>query len=148
MSAQPSACDRRAFVGRCAAVALAPLLAGCASLVLRPVTPIDGRIELPLRMYPELAEPGGSLRLQPAGSDEPLYVLVLEDGSVAALSPTCTHLGCTVEISGPRLVCPCHGSTYDRDGRVLQGPAERSLTRFRVDRTTDATIIIHLRSQA
>ena len=40
-SAKP--CDRRAFLGQCAGLALAPLIAGCASLVARPVTPVNGR---------------------------------------------------------------------------------------------------------
>jgi Rieske Fe-S protein len=25
--------------------------------------------------------------------------------------------------------CPCHGSRYDRDGRVIQGPSVRDLER-------------------
>ena len=133
--------DRRVFVGMCASAALTPLLAGCASLAVRPVTPVDGRIELQLRLYPELTTAGGAVKLQPVGSEDPVYVLVLDDGSVVALSPECTHLGCTVDIQGARLVCPCHGSTYERDGRVVQGPAERNLSRYEVERTADALII-------
>ena len=125
-------CDRRTFVGACATAMFGPLLAGCASLVARPVTPVNGRIELARQQYPELAQVGGSLKLLPDGGSEPVYVLVLDDGTVAALSPICTHLGCTVEIQGPRLVCPCHGSTYDRRGGVLVGPATRALKQFPV----------------
>ena len=136
-------CDRRAFIGLCASVALA----GCASLAVRPVTPVDGRIELQLRLYPELGSPGGAVKLQPVGSENPVYVLTLDDGSIAALSPICTHLGCTVDIQGPRLVCPCHGSTYERDGRVVQGPAERNLARYATERIEGA-LIIHLERRA
>ncbi|MGQ0814717.1 MAG: ubiquinol-cytochrome c reductase iron-sulfur subunit [Gemmatimonadota bacterium] len=137
--------DRRSFAGRCAAAALAPLVAACASLVARPVTPVNGKIELTLLHYPELARPGGSLKLQPSGGAEPVYALVLDNGEVAALSPTCTHLGCTVEIQGPVLVCPCHGSTYDRTGNVLRGPAVRSLAHYHVDRSADMITIDLLR---
>src|SRR5688500_18203080 len=141
-------CDRRTFVGICASAVIAPLFAGCASLVARPVTPVNGRIELALQQYPELAQRGGSLKLLPTGSSEPVYVLVMEDGNVTALSPICTHLGCTVEIQGPRLVCPCHGSTYDRTGAVLQGPAERALAQYRTRLSADGVLSIDLRSRA
>lgn len=138
-----SACDRRAFLA-CGGSALAALaLGGCASLVTAHVPPRDGRIRLPLRDYPALAEPGGYLKVLPVGASQPVYVLSLADGTLAALSPICTHQGCTVDIQGPRLVCPCHGSTYDRSGAVLQGPAERPLARFRVDRQ-DEVVTVHL----
>ena len=137
-------CDRRTFVGLCASAMIAPLFAGCASLVARPVTPVNGRIELALQQYPELAQRGGSLKLLPTGTSEPVYVLVMDDGNVTALSPICTHLGCTVEIQGPRLVCPCHGSTYDRSGEVLVGPAVRRLKQYPVDQNSNGMLTIHL----
>lgn len=144
--------DRREFVGACAyacAGALIGLAAGgCASLVARPVTPVDGRIELALVHYPDLAAAGGSLKLLPEGRAEPIYVLAQGDGGFVALSPICTHLGCTVEIEGERLVCPCHGSTYDRAGAVLRGPAERPLARHRTSLSPDGVLTIELRSRA
>ncbi len=56
--------------------------------------------------------------------------LVRDGDSVAALSLVCTHLGCTVTVSADGLVCPCHGSRFDRRGDVLQGPADRPLVRL------------------
>jgi len=142
--------DRREFVGRtvCALIAApSALLAGCASLVTRTVTPVDGTLRLSLVHYPELAAPGGSLRVLPEGGDEPIYVLSLGADRFVAVSPICTHLGCTVEIQGARLICPCHGSTYDRDGRVLQGPAERPLARYATQLSNDGVVIIDLGSR-
>jgi Rieske Fe-S protein len=144
--------NRREFVGTCASACACALLGfaggGCASLVARPVTPVDGQIELALVHYPELSEPGGSLTVLPDGQAEPVYVLAQPDGAFAALSPICTHLGCTVEIAGERLVCPCHGSTYDRMGAVLQGPAERPLARYRTRLSADGVLTIDLRGSA
>lgn len=137
----------RAFLGASLPMAIVPVAAaGCASLVTRTVTPIDGTLRLALAHYPELIAEGGSLRLQPAGFPDPLYVLVLGDRRYAALSPICTHLGCTVEIEQARLVCPCHGSSYDREGRVTRGPAEEPLTRYRAQLTSDGVLVIDLRS--
>ena len=49
-----------------------------------------------------------------------------------AVSLTCTHLGCVVEYTQRGFHCPCHGSRYDREGRVLKGPAPRPLPWYRI----------------
>lgn len=44
------------------------------------------------------------------------------------VSAVCTHLGCNVRVDEPRgLSCPCHGSVFDREGAVSEGPAPRPL---------------------
>jgi|RhiMetdeSRZDD1v2_1073273.scaffolds.fasta_scaffold99602_3 nitrite reductase/ring-hydroxylating ferredoxin subunit len=137
---------RREFVERSlGAVIAASVLGACASLVTRTVTPIDGALRLALIQYPELTADAGSLKVLPKGAADPIYVLALGNRRFAAVSPICTHLGCTVEIEQSRLVCPCHGSNYDREGRVLRGPAEEPLTRYPVELTTDDVLIINLR---
>jgi Rieske Fe-S protein len=110
-------------------------------VLVRSIQPVDGRLELPFAQYPELTERDGTLRLQVPGDETPIYVLVTGPGEFAVLSPICTHLGCTVEIEGAVLVCPCHGSTYDLTGRVVRGPAERPLRRY-PSRVTDAGVLI------
>ena len=53
---------------------------------------------------------------------------------LAALSTTCTHLGCGVAWSAERkaFLCPCHGGAYGEDGAVVAGPPPRSLERLTV----------------
>jgi Rieske Fe-S protein len=133
--------DRREFVAICAVAGAGLLLGGCVSLVTHPVPMSGGRVRLMLASYPELAKPDGAIKIQPDGHDEPIYVLAGPSASFAALSPICTHRGCTVDVQGPRLVCPCHRSTYDREGRVLRGPAQRALTRYPVTREGDELVI-------
>ncbi|GFO69279.1 cytochrome b6 [Geomonas limicola] len=61
-------------------------------------------------------------------------VALMRDGErVYALSLVCTHLGCTVAVTPGDIVCPCHGSSFDREGRVLKGPADRALQRLVVE---------------
>lgn len=142
----PPRMGRREFVERSiGAVIAGSVLTGCASLVTRTVTPIDGALRLALVHYPELVAEGGSLKVMPKGATDPIYVLALGNRRFAAVSPICTHLGCTVEIEQARLVCPCHGSNYDREGRVLRGPAQRPLTSYRAELAADDVLIITLR---
>ena len=60
-------------------------------------------------------------------------VCVVRDGDrMAAISTTCTHLGCIVATSETGFACPCHGSRYDQDGNVTGGPAPKALPWFQV----------------
>jgi menaquinol-cytochrome c reductase iron-sulfur subunit len=51
------------------------------------------------------------------------------DEQLTVFSPMCTHLGCGYrwEASDRTFKCPCHGSVYDIGGKVIAGPAPRSL---------------------
>lgn len=48
------------------------------------------------------------------------------------LSGVCTHLGCGVKWDGAakQYKCPCHGGTFDREGKVVSGPPPRPLDRL------------------
>jgi cytochrome b6-f complex iron-sulfur subunit len=60
-----------------------------------------------------------------------VYLVITTPPKIAeyAINPTCTHLGCTVawKADQNQFVCPCHGSRYDNQGRVVHGPARRNL---------------------
>ena len=67
--------------------------------------------------------------------------IMREGGAYIALSLVCTHLGCTVSVTPEGMVCPCHGSRFDRLGRVLTGPADTSLPRLVVEQNgTDLVV--------
>ncbi|MFJ4862347.1 MULTISPECIES: FAD-dependent oxidoreductase [unclassified Streptomyces] len=52
-------------------------------------------------------------------------------GGLHAVSAVCTHLGCLVAFNNAERTweCPCHGSRFGIDGRIIQGPALRPLER-------------------
>ena len=55
-------------------------------------------------------------------------------GELIALSPICTHLGCTVSFYEDRdsFACPCHGGLYDKEGNVIGGPPPKPLKRHKI----------------
>jgi glycine/D-amino acid oxidase-like deaminating enzyme/nitrite reductase/ring-hydroxylating ferredoxin subunit len=54
------------------------------------------------------------------------------DGVAHAVSLRCTHLGCILRFNSAERSwdCPCHGSRFDVDGNVLEGPASAPLNRI------------------
>jgi Rieske Fe-S protein len=56
------------------------------------------------------------------------------DGRLHAVSLRCTHLGCLLRFNSAETSwdCPCHGSRFDVDGEVLEGPAVNPLERREV----------------
>ena len=52
-----------------------------------------------------------------------------ENGTRHELSAVCKHLGCIVDWNPVESTwdCPCHGSRYDKHGRVITGPANSDL---------------------
>ncbi len=58
-------------------------------------------------------------------SGYPKILLMKSDGSLIALSMLCTHVCCqlTYDPTGNQLYCQCHGSIFDENGNVVQGPA-------------------------
>jgi glycine/D-amino acid oxidase-like deaminating enzyme/nitrite reductase/ring-hydroxylating ferredoxin subunit len=54
-----------------------------------------------------------------------------DGGAIHAVSAICTHLGCHVAFNPTERTwdCPCHGSRFDVDGKVIDGPATRALRR-------------------
>lgn len=69
-------------------------------------------------------------------SKSPIYLGKHAEDSYRALFLECTHKQCTVNPSGTSFTCPCHGSKYDREGKVLEGPARQDLYTYPV--STDA----------
>ena len=61
-----------------------------------------------------------------------------------AIEAVCTHEGCTITgAAGDIYVCPCHGSRYNRDGQVVNGPAKSSLRKYATT-FTDGVVTIAL----
>lgn len=74
--------------------------------------------------------PGDRILAQGLKGD-PTYMVIEGDKTLAnyAINAVCTHLGCVVpwNASENKFMCPCHGSQYNAQGKVVRGPAPLSL---------------------
>ncbi len=70
-------------------------------------------------------------------------VLVRREGNqFTAISTKCTHLGCTVNATDIGFECPCHGSTYDRRGANVAGPAPTPLLWFQLSLAPNGDLVV------
>ena len=72
-------------------------------------------------------QPGDGAVIDVSGKKQAVYKD--EDGAIHARSPYCTHLGCLLAWNNLERTwdCSCHGSRFERDGRVLHGPATKDM---------------------
>jgi cytochrome b6-f complex iron-sulfur subunit len=128
--------ERRRFLTAGAATA-GGLVLGTKSQAAEPtstkvVTP-PTELSLPLKTNPALAKIGGSAVTEVAG--DKIIVAHVAAETFAACSAVCPHKGCDVEYEHEtkHFVCPCHGARFSLDGKVLKGPAKKSLRSYATD---------------
>jgi Rieske Fe-S protein len=77
----------------------------------------------------------GSTQKFVAANGAPAFLFRTKSG-VFAYSAICTHQGCTVDYfkAGKKLVCPCHGASFDpfNAGKVVSGEAKSPLAKIKV----------------
>jgi len=131
------------FFGGAVTVTASPiLLEACASGLATHRYEFDGStITIPKAEALALAAPNGVMMIQPANLPLPIVLRNLPNQGLIALSMICTHKGCEVRVLPDGFQCPCHGSEYDIDGAVVEGPASRPLQRFAVEETQEAITI-------
>jgi len=100
-----------------------------------------GKVALPLAKLQPLKSVGGSISLKVKDK----LLLLVRDGaaSVRAFNPVCTHRQCVVAFNSGenKIKCPCHGSQFDLNGRVIHGPASRPLETYAAELAGDQIIV-------
>jgi glycine/D-amino acid oxidase-like deaminating enzyme/nitrite reductase/ring-hydroxylating ferredoxin subunit len=99
------------------------------------------RVGLPGREAVEALEPGDGAVVRIEA--ETTAVSRREDGTLTAVSPRCTHLGCFVSWNRAEQTwdCPCHGSRFLPDGTVIQGPAVDDLATRQLPASADSSTL-------
>jgi len=120
-----------------------PMLPGCGPAAYQVIhTDIhDDLIDIPLTGFAQ-----SPLQLvRPKGWLYAIAVRKKEDNTYAALLLKCTHQDNQLTASGNGFTCSLHGSSFNNEGAVTRGPAERALKQYTV--TTDQTnLTIHLKA--
>ena len=77
-------------------------------------------------------------------SEQLVYIVRAKAGYFYSLSAVCTHLGCITQYrtSENKIACPCHGSIFDIDGRVLSGPAPRPLEHLQIEQNDRGELVV------
>ena len=92
-------------------------------------TRVTGGVTVAVDSGSPLSAVGGAALVQSSGGN--FLVAHTAAESFVALTSICTHETCTITGFGSQTyVCPCHGSTFDVNGRVLAGPAPSALRSF------------------
>ena len=144
-TSNPSVSRRQFCAGACQAVSgamLTTIAAGCGGGSGSPTSPSSRAVDLRVSSGrytgsgvdvdvsgSGLNDVGGAVLVESIAG----VFLVARTGpnSFSAIDAVCSHQSCTVSgADGSAYVCPCHGSRYDRNGRVLQGPAVAALRQF------------------
>lgn len=60
-----------------------------------------------------------------------------------ALDAHCTHLGCLIQHDSEKFTCPCHGSAFQENGAVINGPAVRPLRYLLVELNDENQLLIN-----
>ncbi len=73
------------------------------------------------------------------------FFLVRRGASLFAFSAICTHRRCKLDAEADKtFYCPCHGSTFDADGKVTAGPARRDLPVFEISTNEKGELLVKI----
>lgn len=131
-----------------AGAALTPILSSCSNDSNPASSKEDVKTAAPalivdLNQAPELKTAGGFKNFQLNAT--PIVIINSGNNTFKAISLVCTHQACTVAWTAARqdFECPCHGSRYDSNGKVTQGPAASPLQSFTVEyKGAENTILV------
>jgi len=120
-------------------------IAGCSASVESQKVTVSTEGIIRYNIAGTLKNPGDSALLELDKTDSKILLIKKQGNSFTALNPICTHRGCELIKKKDFLDCPCHGSEFDFNGKVLKGPADEPLLSFRTEFDGKNTVSIFLK---
>lgn len=129
----------RGLCGLALATTAVGWLAGCAvaKSSLYTASTAGGKVQVPLSLFLEKR----TQVVEVPGWKYNLLVVKEKDETFKALLMKCTHQGFKLTADRGGLHCNLHGSTFDLEGRVTNGPAAQPLATFPVLQQKDQLLI-------
>jgi len=131
--------DRKEFLHRCGFACLglmgaATLTESCGTTKAVSGQITDKRMSIPLSDFAVVK--GEQTRYKPyivvrnVALNYPIVVYRHSERLYTALLLRCTHQNAVLNVAGELLTCPAHGSEFNMQGEVVQGPASERLKQF------------------
>jgi cytochrome b6-f complex iron-sulfur subunit len=125
-------------------------LAGVWSAVAALAAAVIGSVRLPMpSVFPESSS---KVKIGPPDSFAPASATYLpqlsawvfrDQQGLYAISSVCTHLGCiSKRMDNEEFLCPCHGSVFASDGKVMVGPAPKGLNWLAMSLSPDGQVVV------
>jgi Rieske Fe-S protein len=114
-------------------------LSSCATLPVYKTVTANNKISVPVSLFAQ----NDFQIIQPKDFYYNIGLRKEPNGTYTALLLRCTHADNQLTAMGNGFKCNLHGSAFDKEGQVTQGPAEHSLKKYQTEVISDQ-IIIHL----
>lgn len=135
----PEPISRRDFLGLAGLwAAAAAILGSLVAMARLPIPRVLSEASTRFRVGSPLEFPAGTVTIL---SERQVRIVSTDEG-VAAMSLVCTHLGCIIGEGPTGFQCPCHGSKFDAQGKVVGGPAPRPLRWLQVSQAADGALMV------
>jgi cytochrome b6-f complex iron-sulfur subunit len=132
--------ERKEFIVKCGQFCLGGILGGslftsCAGNYYAATTLENNLIRIKKTEFIEYKDgkpiPRNQVLVRTEKLNFPICIYQLNENTYSALLMACTHNSCELNPSGDFLICPCHGSEFDKIGKVQNSPAEIDLKTFK-----------------
>lgn len=113
-------------------------LASCSTLPAYKAAINDKKVTVPANLFAQ----SDFQIIQPQGMYNSIGLRKENDGTYTALLLRCTHADNQLTAAGNNgFVCSLHGSKFDNEGHVTQGPAEHDLKKYHTEIISNQIII-------
>lgn len=143
--------ERRKFIHTCCYTAIGlPLMANvlqsCGSIYYASTHFEDSKMVLAKSEFWKDGKNSKSERtfvlLKTAINDFPIGVYKTGEDQYVASLLKCTHKSCELNVGGGIYSCPCHGSEFTIEGKLMTGPADRDLKTYKIETDNEYIYIL------
>ena len=106
------------------------------------ITQVGNKLKVDLTKNKALSKVGGVVQIDLSdGSSLAVIRTAAGNKGLVALNLSCTHNGVTVMQQGNGWICPAHGSQFELNGKLVQGPARSALQKYPISVTGKTALI-------